>query len=363
MTKTGSGAISSSIVQPIDQYTDILKSKNNASFVCTILTKALSDPRVYVGFAELRSIRTVQTVLQESSAGKAMLNTLDLFSYGTYRQYSSMPEGKYITLTTPQLEKLKALTVVTIVQQRCDEEAVTKSVPLDSVPNTVSGSSRRNRRGRQAGGNIMPNSSCRIIPYSVLQSELDIMQEVEAEASSDDSNNRREKKLNIRPLEDLLIHCIYSHLLPPGTKLDQQNMALVINLSSQSLSSAVSNESNHVLCRDVNVETDVTDMISKLEVFYDKGKERVLVLNKCIDKLSQDAVGDGKKWRSIEKTINETKESVSQNIEPGIGENAMQMLIDGDVVGTMNSLSSTGRSDRKVKRSRGWLSGTGIGRI
>jgi len=359
MTGTASGAVSSSsALQPIDQYIEILQPKNNASFVQTVLHKALSDPSVYVGFAELRSIPAVVTALQESPSGKAMLNTMDLFSYGTYRQYASMPEGKYISLTTTQLAKLKALTVVTIVQQRCDEDS-TKSVP------TVR-SSRRNRRGNQAAGAIpLPNSSCRIIPYTVLQSELDIMEEVDA--SGDDSDNRSNKKPSIRPLEDLLIHCIYSHLLPSGTKLDQRNMSLVINLSSQSTSSAASNlESNHVLCRDVNVETDVTDMISKLEVFYEKGKERMLVLNRCVENLNQDAVNHGKKWRSIEKRINDTKENVSLNLETGGNDNGMQMLMEGGVIGSamgMGSLSSTGRSARQVKRSRGGLRGAGVGRI
>lgn len=353
MTKAveASAISSQNALQPIGQYTEILQPRNNESFVRSILVKALSDPRVYVGFAELRSIPTVLKALQESSTGRAMLDTLDLFSYGTYRQYASMPDGKFITLTASQLTKLKALTVVTIVQQRCDEEAV-NSVLLS---NLVPGSSRRSRRGRQSSGNPVNNSSCRIIPYTVLQSELDIFPEVEIGASGDGNNDQSKKKLNVRSLEDLLIHCIYSHLLPPGSKLDQRNMALVINLSSQSTSSAASNESNHVLCRDVNVKTDVTDMISKLEVFYEKGKERMVVLNECIEKLNQDAVNDGKKWRNIEKSIGETKESVVQNTEP---EDAMRMLIEGDAVG-----AATGRSERKVKRSRGWLSKTGVSRI
>jgi len=360
MTGTSSGSVSSSsALQPIEQYTEILRPKNNASFVHTVLHKALSDPRVYVGFTELRSIPSVVTALQESPSGKAILNTLDLFSYGTYREYASMSEGKYISLTAPQLEKLKALTVVTIVQQRCDEDS-TKSVPTVAVR-----SSRRNRRDHQTACAPLPSSSCRIIPYTVLQSELDIMEEVEA--SGDDSDNRSNRKPSIRPLEDLLIRCIYSHLLPSGTKLDQRNMSLVINLSSQSTSSSASNlESNHVLCRDVNVETDVTDMISKLEIFYEKGKERILVLNRCVEKLNQDAVNDGKKWRNIEKNINETKDNVSLNLETSGNDNAMQMLLEGGVVGSavsMSSLSSTGRSARQVKRSRGGLRGTGVGRM
>jgi len=345
--------------QPIEPYVQILQSKSTTAFVRNMLLKALSDPRVYVGFSELRCIPTVVDALQESDSGIALLDTLDLFSYGTIKDYVSSPKGKYISLTPTLLAKLKALTVVTVVQKWCEVDP-SQSRTSTRVSSATDGTSYSNRRRRRVKYQSPSHDvSCRIIPYSVFEAELDMLQEV----ANVDCQNKREK--NIRHLEDLLIHCIYANLLPPGSKLNQQIMSLVINLSSQSQSSVASkSESNHVLCRDVNVESDISDMISKLEAFYEKGKENIFTLSKSLEKLNQDTSKGTEKWRRVNKSINEMKEKVEHNSEPRIGNNSMRMMTEGESGGiamSMSSLSASGRS-RQVKRSRGGIGGA-IGRI
>ena len=311
------------VTHPIQQYISLLQSSRDNGSTNALVLKALSDPAVYSGFAEIRALPAVQ---QLNSSGKSLTNnTLDLFSYGTYRDYSTAAEGTYAGLTDKQLAKLKALTVVSVVHQNCD--------PRQNGTGSIIGSSPQSRRSKrrsqqqQDGSASTTAASCGIVPYSALQAELGL------------SNSQNSAE--IRQLEDLLIHCIYSNLLPSGTKLDQKNMCLVVKLSQSS-----SQDSSRVLCRDVNLEKDLPDMIEKLEVFYKHGKEVKAKLEQSLNQLQKDAHAESEEWNQIDLQMQLAKAEVGS----GAGEKGARFP---EMSGAAMEWGASPTSGRQGKRSRG----------
>lgn len=90
---------------------------SNISTIRTVIMKALTDPRIYCGFDQIKE--KLSKPLSEANDGETMLRTLDLFSYGTYQQYVNANDGHYQSLTEAQLFKLRQLTVISLVQQSC----------------------------------------------------------------------------------------------------------------------------------------------------------------------------------------------------------------------------------------------------
>lgn len=238
--------------------------------------QALSDPLVFYGFDELKE----ECLLQRKTANhndknpmldeedmnhSSLVHTLDLFAYGTFQDYHlqqqqqqqhhdenntlhddpeqhqhseefnprNMNPLKYMKLTDTQIWKLKALSVITIL------EVYTKSIrkgkgsqsPPPPRKNNTSTSNpdtgtdidhhtisylnqvtirSRPRRTNLSHSHTSLASSCRTIPYDVFQKSLLL-----------DSTAQ---------LEELLLHCIYSNLLPHGTKLDPKHECLELGL-------------------------------------------------------------------------------------------------------------------------------------
>ena len=58
-------------------------ANSNASMLRTVALKALSDPKIFCGFDEIKSI--LQPGLSAAGTeGETIVRTLDLFSYGSY---------------------------------------------------------------------------------------------------------------------------------------------------------------------------------------------------------------------------------------------------------------------------------------
>lgn len=282
------------------------------------------------------------------------MNTLDLFSYGSYLDYEEGLLNKYIKLTDVQLMKLKLLTVVTIVQQTLDSmKGGEKGGEKGKETNIVQSSRMRRSRRHQVGATVTTtkettnSKNCGVVQYSELHKAL---------GTEDD----------IRKLEDILIKCIYSNLLPSGTKLDQKNMCLVVKHSLHTSSSSSAAESQNVLCRDVNLTHDVPDMISKLEMMYSRGENVKNHLKKSLNGLNQGIVDDVEQWKKIEETIRLTKEKVKEKNSTGAAAGIlgdmdldMDMDIEGDgghgFGGRFSSgfRSMTSSAKRQLKRSRG----------
>jgi hypothetical protein len=367
---------------PIDQYITLLQSQTNPnpSFIQSIILKILSDTNIYTGFSQVATLPLIQKTLQESSAiGKSLLRTLDLFAYGTYLDYSraggtAADNSDYVKLNDGQLLKLKLLTVVSIVEQSIGssprverrENDVEEMQEMSTVPSATTRNTRRNRRRQMMNHDSSTTTTsitsnhgqthCDIVKYSILHDVLG-------------TNN------DIRQLEDILIKCIYVNLLPSGTKLDQKNQCLIVKqcvpISSATTTSTATNHSmaaartndsyyNNVLCRDVNVTTDVTDMITKLELMYKKGQNVSDYLKVTLDDLNRGMVQDVKQQQNIQDKIQEAKEKVKEKFHHGLD----SMMLDGDGsgdggarggfhwVGSGSFMASTMKK-RQLKRSRG----------
>ena len=79
--------------------------------VADIVMEALEDPSIFI-FAEL--IHSAAVVrLREAQTHEKVLNTLDLFSTGTFLQYQS-DSGRYVQLTSVMEKKLKLLSILSL---------------------------------------------------------------------------------------------------------------------------------------------------------------------------------------------------------------------------------------------------------
>uniref|UniRef100_A0AAG5DVU4 PCI domain-containing protein n=1 Tax=Anopheles atroparvus TaxID=41427 RepID=A0AAG5DVU4_ANOAO len=131
---------------PIDQY--VLLAKNAKGAACLELIKQVLEAQGVHVFGELLAMPNIQELQNGPNAG--YYHTLNLFAYGTYRQYLEN-ESKLIQLTPAMRRKLQHLTIVSLaIKGKC-------------------------------------------IPYSELLDELDIK--------------------NVRVLEDLIIEAIYADVI------------------------------------------------------------------------------------------------------------------------------------------------------
>ena len=381
--------MTSSTSNSIQKYINLLQPSSSTSngngngngYTNAIIQRALSDSNLYSGFAQLRSLPAVQRL------GQPLINTLDLFSYGTYSDYSNAAEGTYGTLTDAQLFKLKALTVVSVVHRNCEHAgsgtgsgsssgkgAAANANSNDNDGGNFSSSAnralRRQRRRNHPQNNhqeektpqtppsTIPSSSCNTVPYTILRSATGLA-----------NTNIGADSVEIRQLEDLLIHCIYSNLLPTGSKLDQKHMCLVCNLSA-STSASTFTDSTHVLCRDIHLEKDLPDMIQALEVLYTRGQDMELKLKDSLMKLRNDADHDLQEWNQVDLQMQLAKSDVgSKSAAAGVSTSANAgKTLDGGaasafgpevIAGQMMEWASAGANAgaRQVKRSRGGSGG------
>lgn len=302
----------------------------------TNILNALSDPKVFTGFDELlqqqqsrpldsSSSATTRTMTCSSSteASKAIANTLRLFSYGTFRDYCSAEPGTFINLNERQLQKLKALTIASVVHRTC----------------------KRNL--------------CGIITYETLETELG------STVSSAPMENCHDD--NHKSLEDLLIHCIYSNLLPCGTKLDQMNKRVLVKVSPPCIAGDGSvpihhhdSAAAHVLCRDVDLEQDLPEMIKSLENFHIQGNliREYLMQNK--QSLIQRTNEENEHWKQIDLQLQSVRQRIRNNskeeggVFPMESASALSTAMEWakSSVGA-TSTSSSALPTRQVKRSRG----------
>ncbi|XP_050590982.1 COP9 signalosome complex subunit 7b isoform X2 [Bombus affinis] len=131
---------------PLEQFVLLAKTAKGAAAI-ELIKQAVETPGVHV-FGELLDMPNIKEL--ENGPYVQYWNTLNLFAYGTYKEYLENKD-KVLELTTTQKKKLQHLTIVTLA---------TKS---------------------------------RCIPYSLLLEELDIK--------------------NVRDLEDLIIEAIYADII------------------------------------------------------------------------------------------------------------------------------------------------------
>ena len=118
--ETTTGLLDSSA--SLKPFLDILGSSNSAkvnfSTVRSMALKIFAHPQIFTGFDEFKS--RCASLLTEDSASASLFRTLDLFSFGTLKDYNDQA-GKdyYLPLNEPALAKLGQLTVLTCIQEAC----------------------------------------------------------------------------------------------------------------------------------------------------------------------------------------------------------------------------------------------------
>lgn len=166
MTMKGSIALEKttpSSNNPLEQFVLLAKSAKGAA-AAELVKQVLEAPGVHV-FGELLDMPNIKELQNGPNAN--YFRALNLFAYGTYKQYHNLdnPSQLLLDLTPVQKKKLQHLTIVTLATK----------------------------------------SKC--IPYSVLLNELGIK--------------------HVRDLEDLIIEAIYADII--HGKLDQKNSQLEVD--------------------------------------------------------------------------------------------------------------------------------------
>ena len=162
-------------LQPILQMAQ--ESANaNISTIRTVVLKALSDPKVFCGFDEIKQVLQPALTSLGTTESETILRTLDLFSYGTYKDYVQA-QPTYLALNDTQLFKLRQLTVLTMVQKACSH----------------------------------PKGGC-VVPYATLAPELGFDKE---------PNNNNSSKV-----EEIVLACVYARVL--AGQLCQKSAALFV---------------------------------------------------------------------------------------------------------------------------------------
>jgi len=146
----------------IQQYIILAKNAKGKA-CCALIQQALSAPNVLV-FGELLDMPNVKQLAGTEDA--KWLELLQIFAYGTYADYK-VRKGTLPELSPIQLKKLKQLSIVSL------------------------------------------SSQSRLIPYSVLQEQLDIVA--------------------LRDLEDLIIYAIYQGIIQGS--LDQRKQMLEVEFT------------------------------------------------------------------------------------------------------------------------------------
>ena len=339
--------LTSSANQGMVKYLNLLVSanenRNSAGYVHSIVQKALSDPNVFTGFDELKnkveeSYRDTTTTNSgiSSERSKVLLNTLDLFSYGTFQDYmiatkshDTLTENHhkdtattYMKLTDGQIIKLKALSIISALDEYCDScsrMSVTKQTNQqdDTTISRTNHSNRRRRCMNVHSASHIPSESvpagpcCRIVPYSYLQKV--IFPSATSPSSDVLSDNTTNQKSQLRELEDLLIYCMDFNLLPYGSKLDQKHMCLEINLLPSTTSSTV-HSTHHMLSRDVHLGV-LPNLIDEMRSFLKRGLNAKRELEQCVDTVRNHASTEEKEWSHFSHTMNMNNNLVSTDIK------------------------------------------------
>lgn len=94
--------------------------QSNISTIRTLILQAFTSPDIYAGFDQIKA--AVQPALASAPDGETILRTLDLFSYGTYKDIAgASAAGSILTLTDAQMNKMRMLTILSLVEAACTE--------------------------------------------------------------------------------------------------------------------------------------------------------------------------------------------------------------------------------------------------
>ncbi len=294
----------------------------------------------------------------------ALVNTIKLFGFGTLREYYELKNassegggsGGVWTLTDAQLEKLRMLSVVTVVrqfyqtkqqQQQQQQQGGADVEMMDSSSSTAAATASSAEEHTLS------------IPYDLLAKELQI-------TSSDNDNNSDNNNVMMRQLEDVLIQCVYSNII--SGKLDQATKSFIVDshlsLGVKGGGDSAADEANSttvhgsLLSRDIDTTTPIStstsikSMISQLTSFL-SSSNTLLVQLENLEKISVVTRNeDEKRWRNVEKKMEKKGGSSGRELENWeIGH--PKQLADFAAAAASGGGGGGAGGERKVKRSRG----------
>jgi len=215
---------------PIQQF--LLLAKSSKGKACAaVIQQALSAANVYV-FAELIEMPHVREL--ESTEDAKWVELLKIFAYGTYQDYK-VNSGKFGPLTPQQARKLKQLTIVSLA---CESK---------------------------------------VIPYTVLQQQLEIQE--------------------LRELEDLIIDAIYQGLIQGS--LDQKSKQLEVEFT---------------MGRDLKPD-DVDSMIATLQAWAGQSDNLLKTIKDKIQHANAMSDVEKKHKEEFEKRVENVKANLKASME------------------------------------------------
>ena len=266
---------------------------------------------IFAGYDQVKEVVAASSLAQASD-GSAVLNTLDLFSYGTYHDcISASSAGKqYLSLSDSQIFKIRQLTVLTLVQQAC---TVTTGI----------------------------SAAC--IPYETMARELGFIT----------PESQQDPALWHRQVEDVVISCLYAKVI--AGKLCQKTKRLVLS------------SDNGPPCRPRDVHLDqIGNLLSQLESLSNKIQQT----NEKLTLTSSNVQSQVLAQREFTKSLEDRKKSRLDPASAGRDLESTARLVATAAAGGPSAAAAAGdrtfsgtASSRRQKRSRGGGLGQQFGRI
>lgn len=291
-------------------YLNILNDEStniNLSTVRSLALKTITHPQIFCGFDQLKTCcfsggQNSTTV----NASNSILNTLDLFSFGTVKDYQKQDGANeyYLPLNEPALAKLRQLTVMTCVQEIC--LAGKTSISYHDVGEALGMTTDLMDYGN-------PTFDCTATTRIT------------------------------RDVENVLVQCLYSNVLKG--KLCQKTRTF-----------GWKNECLPVVSsRDVRL-THVPDLLLQLRGLETRLEESGIEVSHAQKNVSRGLENAAQYWKSIRKTKKKTQEEYMSKsgggTDGGSGTSAARAFF-GEIVGG----ASINNPRRSSKRSRGGMSG------
>jgi hypothetical protein len=283
---------------------------SNLSTIRAVVLKVLSHPYIFCGFDQIKAILQPAASSSGGEMGEALLRTLDLFSYGTYHDYVTNPSS-YLNLTETQVNKLRQLTVLAVVQDTC-------------------------ARGAS------------VISYKVLAHELGLVSSGNntSEPSDNKINNTDETSRLLRQVEQVVISCIYAQIL--SGRLCQKTQTLLVS------------SSRGPPCRSRDVALDKIPLLTqKLQALYERLDQTQEELQAAHKSVQTSVNANTSYWAAVDER-KKTAESQMERSQSGGGTVRSMAGWPGGASsegGVDGSRRSSG-SRRQSKRSRGGRGGS-----
>ena len=333
---------------------------SNASMLRTVVLKAISDPKVFCGFDEIKTI--LQPGLSAAGVeGEVLTRTLDLFSYGTYSDYQKQiqqqPES-FLTLSDTHIFKLRQLTILTLVEKACLTRSDGGGVDENAVPTTT---------GERMDANNKIGGCC--VSYHTLAEALGftnpIMDDTTTATATADQNHQTITKLDdavLRQVEEIVLSCVYARVV--AGQLCQKSSALFVS----------SRHGPPCRPRDVPVSQQGATMLATLKQFH---QGRLQETKQYQDQRQQQAQAQMDNLRSYYKVVLERAREAEQLSSGAPGRSGSNAILIGGGAGggsvrgwpaeggqeerRMSDIGGSARgptaSRRQSKRSRGGVGG------